>query len=311
MQYHKSVPIFVIAVLIASALYPLSALGSSHKDESERAVVESHSDDKKPEEHPQEHESPNQSNSNTTIAQTGPDEGDNRHPSGKDRSIEPGNSQTQGKSQLDPDGKENAYGGNSGKDKPGYDGGLDKGDQDGNNGCGNDDDFEDDNNGNCGGHKHNKVVHPPKNEGGCDANGSTGDKNGRPCDPGKNNASENGCLHGEPDCEKKNEVGGKNDDPKKQDEKKEKNETSSTSTSSVNIAVNINVNNQQSTQHATSQVLAASTLAATGDSLFKLGAAMTAMGISSFLFGLSLLVKKIFNKVFKRGYQSYLYLYEA
>ncbi len=41
-----------------------------------------------------------------------------------------------------------------------------------------------------------------KNPGGCDQNGSTGDKNGAPCNPGKNNASPEGCLHGEPDCTK-------------------------------------------------------------------------------------------------------------
>ena len=77
---------------------------------------------------------------------TPPDAGDNRHPSGKDRSVENGGSGTQGKSKSDPDGMTNG-----GADKPGGTGGIDRGDQDGNNGCGNDDDFEDDNNGNCGG----------------------------------------------------------------------------------------------------------------------------------------------------------------
>ncbi|MEA2453389.1 MAG: hypothetical protein QOG04_2099 [Actinomycetota bacterium] len=79
------------------------------------------------------------------------DDGDNRHPSGKDRSVEHGNSGNQGKSESDPDGDSNG-----GADKPNGSGGLDKADQDGNNGCGNDDDFEDDNNGNCGGHKKDK-----------------------------------------------------------------------------------------------------------------------------------------------------------
>lgn len=77
---------------------------------------------------------------------TGPDDGDNHHPSAKDRSFEHGGSGTQGRSTSDPDSLSNA-----GADKPGGAGGVDKGDQDGNNGCGNDDDFEDDNNGNCGG----------------------------------------------------------------------------------------------------------------------------------------------------------------
>lgn len=76
----------------------------------------------------------------------------NDHPSGKDRSEEPGGSGTQGKSTSDPDGDANG-----GADKPcelledcaAEQGGFDS-DHDGNNGCGNDDDFEDDNNGWCG-----------------------------------------------------------------------------------------------------------------------------------------------------------------
>ena len=74
-----------------------------------------------------------------------PDQTLNDHPSGKDRTEEPGGSGTQGKSTSDPDGLANG-----GADKPGGDGGFDD-DQDGNNGCGNDDDFEDDNNGWCRG----------------------------------------------------------------------------------------------------------------------------------------------------------------
>jgi hypothetical protein len=69
----------------------------------------------------------------------------NDHPSGKDRTVEAGGSGTQGKSTSDPDLMTNG-----GADKPGMDGGFDE-DKDGNNGCGNDDDFEDDNNGWCGG----------------------------------------------------------------------------------------------------------------------------------------------------------------
>jgi hypothetical protein len=83
------------------------------------------------------------------------DEGDNKHPSGKDRSVEnsPDSNPNNGKAESDPDGD-----GNNGKDKPGGSGGNDLADQDGNNGCGNDDDFEDDNNGNCGGKK--KLPQP-------------------------------------------------------------------------------------------------------------------------------------------------------
>ena len=80
-----------------------------------------------------------------------PDEGDNAHPSGKDRSVENGGSGNQGSSESDPDddgrGPDRS---NGGPDKPNGSGGVDKADQDGNNGCGNDDDFEDDNEGWCG-----------------------------------------------------------------------------------------------------------------------------------------------------------------
>ncbi|MDQ3877874.1 MAG: hypothetical protein M3290_05935 [Actinomycetota bacterium] len=82
-----------------------------------------------------------------------PDSGDNMHPSGKDRSVENGNSGNQGNSASDPD--DDGHGpdrSNGGPDKPNGSGGVDKADQDGNNGCGNDDDFEDDNEGWCGHH---------------------------------------------------------------------------------------------------------------------------------------------------------------
>ncbi|HVM34202.1 MAG TPA: hypothetical protein VM784_02555 [Actinomycetota bacterium] len=72
---------------------------------------------------------------------------DSKHPSGKSREQNPGPADDeQGKSPSDPDGMENG-----GADKPGGSGGVDLDDQDGNNGCGNDNDFEDDNRGNCGG----------------------------------------------------------------------------------------------------------------------------------------------------------------
>lgn len=78
------------------------------------------------------------------------DDGDNAHPSGRDRSVEDGDG-TQGRSSSDPDddgrGPDRS---NGGADKPDGPGGVDPADQDGNNGCGNDDDFEDDNEGWCG-----------------------------------------------------------------------------------------------------------------------------------------------------------------
>ena len=81
----------------------------------------------------------------SSSAQKAPDQTPNDHPSGKDRFGSAGGSGTQGKSTSDPDGMSNG-----GADKPGGTGGFDA-DKDGNNGCGNDDDFEDDNNGWCGG----------------------------------------------------------------------------------------------------------------------------------------------------------------
>jgi hypothetical protein len=84
------------------------------------------------------------------------DAGDDRRPSGKDRSVEHGRSGNQGRATSDPDGVSNG-----GADKPNGPGGIDKADQDGNNGCGNDDDFEDDNNGNCG-KAHRKAAEASK-----------------------------------------------------------------------------------------------------------------------------------------------------
>ena len=79
------------------------------------------------------------------------DDGDNAHPSGRDRSVENGRAANQGRSESDPDddgrGPDRS---NGGPDKPNGTGGEDLADQDGNNGCGNDDDFEDDNEGWCG-----------------------------------------------------------------------------------------------------------------------------------------------------------------
>ncbi len=76
----------------------------------------------------------------------------NAHPSGNDKDGEAGGSGNQGNAESDPDddgrGPDRS---NGGPDKPGGSGGTDLDDQDGNNGCGNDDDFEDDNEGLCGG----------------------------------------------------------------------------------------------------------------------------------------------------------------
>ena len=100
-------------------------------------------------------------NDNGTLNNS-PDDGDNRHPSGKDRSVEHGGSGNQGRAQHDPDddghGPERT---NGGLDQPDGEGGRDLADQDGNNGCGNDDDFEDDNEGWCGKPRQSAPVTPP------------------------------------------------------------------------------------------------------------------------------------------------------
>jgi len=79
-----------------------------------------------------------------------------QHPSGKDRNTENGNSYPQGKSGSNPDGDgvDKPIPGKMGE-KPQTQG---NGDYDGNNGCGNDNDFADDNNGNCGGKEKTPTV---------------------------------------------------------------------------------------------------------------------------------------------------------
>ena len=76
----------------------------------------------------------------------------NAHPSGNDKDGEAGGSGNQGRSESNPDDSKGPmrYEGGQGDDKPTGPGGTDRDDQDGNNGCGNDDDFNDDNNGWCG-----------------------------------------------------------------------------------------------------------------------------------------------------------------
>src|SRR3989344_1419770 len=108
-----------------------------------------------------------------------PDNNQSQHPSGNDRNEEKGKSGTQGNSKSNPDGagadkrqnsKDGALAGTQGN-----------GDFDNNNGCGNDNDFEDDNNGKCGGKEKSKPgptqkpspsPEVPKKETICHATGS-------------------------------------------------------------------------------------------------------------------------------------------
>ena len=114
----------------------------------------------------------NDTNDNNT-ADGMSDEGDNAHPSGNDKSVENGNSGTQGRSESNPDDSVGPmrYEGDLGDDKANGPGGTDLADQDGNNGCGNDDDFDDDNNGWCG--------KPTETDTDTEVEGSTENK---PCD---------------------------------------------------------------------------------------------------------------------------------
>jgi LPXTG-motif cell wall-anchored protein len=90
-----------------------------------------------------------------------PNDTPSQHPSGKDNTAGSGKSGNQGKSESDPDdnvGPQRRECSDDGPtdprsgctDKPGGAGGEYVTDQDGNNGCGNDQDFDDDNNGWCG-----------------------------------------------------------------------------------------------------------------------------------------------------------------
>jgi hypothetical protein len=75
--------------------------------------------------------------------------GESLHPSGRDGTDH--QDKRQGNAQSDPDDDGRGMDRNgTGLDQPGEDGGVYTDDQDGNNGCGNDQDFEDDNNGWCG-----------------------------------------------------------------------------------------------------------------------------------------------------------------
>jgi hypothetical protein len=101
---------------------------------------------------------------------------DNQHPSGKDKHAEAGGSGNQGKAASTPDqdgrGPDRDQGGT---DKPDGPGGADILDQDGNNGCGNDDDFDDDNEGWCG---RPTVSETPPEIGGTGGTGGTGSTGG-------------------------------------------------------------------------------------------------------------------------------------
>ncbi|OGH14646.1 MAG: hypothetical protein A2687_00515 [Candidatus Levybacteria bacterium RIFCSPHIGHO2_01_FULL_38_26] len=165
-------------------------------------------------------------------------------------------------------------------------------------------------------YKEVEIPHPSKNEGGCDADGSTGDINGKPCDSGKNNASETGCRHGEPDCEDKKKDNKEKDkdekpmdledkSPEKDDPKEEKKKEI------VYVTNNVTNNYYPQEQKSTGQVLGASTLASTGDSELRFGLGMIVTGLGSLVLGFYFLGRKVYSKVFNSSYNTYLYIYEA
>ena len=113
---------------------------------------------------PDESKKPDKTDDTEVAAQTAGNPQTDAHPGNHERQIENGGSGTQGKSSSNPDG--------AGVDKPyaadgqaagsqgdSYAvGDVNNDDYDGNNGCGNDTDFADDNNGNCGGQKEDDDV---------------------------------------------------------------------------------------------------------------------------------------------------------
>ena len=135
---------------------------------------------------PRDHDGDADSDANTAYEDdhTTADDGDNAHPSGKDRSVENGGSGNQGKAESNPDDSKGPmrYEGAKGDDKPAGPGGTDLADQDGNNGCGNDDDFNDDNNGRCG--PRTNTSTPPSTQ--TCPDGSTMPANGK-CNTGGGN----------------------------------------------------------------------------------------------------------------------------
>ena len=161
---HRSISI-VIAVLSIIALVALMATPAlaHHKDGHDNGPGSSNDRVESTDSTTSDHDGDADSDSSTSYTEDTDtndggtpnnvaDEGDNAHPSGKDRSVENGGSGTQGKSESNPDDSKGPmrYEGPIGDDKANGPGGTDLADQDGNNGCGNDDDFDDDNNGHCG-----------------------------------------------------------------------------------------------------------------------------------------------------------------
>ena len=161
---HRSISSYVIALLSVIALVALMAtpaLAHHKADHTQGGGNDATTSD---------HDGDADSDASSTQTENDPDpreddaedvadgdryEGDNQHPSGKDRSVESGSSTSnpnQGKAESNPDDSKGPmrYEAGLGDDKPNGPGGMDAADQDGNNGCGNDDDFDDDNNGHCG-----------------------------------------------------------------------------------------------------------------------------------------------------------------
>ena len=161
-RHRAPLGLLALIVMLMTMLALTTPASAHHKEGHDKGNSSSKSGDHDGDADSDSSTNKNESNDGDARDATDPnaDEGDNAHPSGKDRSRESGGSGNQGKSESDPDGNENG-----GPDKPGGSGGVDKDDQDGNNGCGNDDDFEDDNNGNCGGKKKERSSVKVKGKG--------------------------------------------------------------------------------------------------------------------------------------------------
>ena len=161
---NKRASFVAILVLALAALlaFSMPAL-AHHKDDHEQGGRETAEEGSTSSSSEQEADSEGSTRTNEHSDDATDDNDDNAHPSGKDRETHNGSTDdVQGgdrTSNPDNDGRgpeRSSCDGTSGDtvggcaDKPGGTGGVDQDDQDWNNGCGNDDDFEDDNEGWCG-----------------------------------------------------------------------------------------------------------------------------------------------------------------
>jgi hypothetical protein len=132
--------VFNVALLLALASPSLAGEKPSKGNGSKQSSTDHDGDaDSDSVTHDTEDEDDNDGDTRNNI----PDDGDNEHPSGKDRSVEHGGTGNQGNSESNPDDSKGPmrFERELGDDKPNGPGGMVLAVQDGNNGCGIVDDF--------------------------------------------------------------------------------------------------------------------------------------------------------------------------